>query len=97
MLEIEGIDHIPDEMRTVVEGQSPALVYKVSPKQQHRSKGGKHAKTVFGHLRHIYISIRELPGKSRHRDDAGCSIGHARQAAVAGTNSAELQISLIAR
>jgi len=27
--EIEGIDHISDEMRTVVEGQSPALVYKV--------------------------------------------------------------------
>ena len=64
--------------RTVVEGLSPALVYKVRPKQQHRSKGGKHAKTVFGHLRHIYISIRELPGKSRHRDDAGCCIGHAR-------------------
>jgi hypothetical protein len=76
--EIEGIDHISDEMRTVVEGLSPALVYKVPPKQQHRSKGGKHAKTVFGHLRHIYISIRELPGKSRHRDDPGCSIGHAR-------------------
>jgi hypothetical protein len=74
MLEIEGIDHISDEMRTVVEGLSPALVYKVPPKQRHRSKGGKHAKTVFGHLRHIYISIRELPGKSRHRDDAGCSI-----------------------
>jgi hypothetical protein len=78
MLEIEGMDHISDEMRTVVEGLSPALVYKVSPKQQHRSKGGKHAKTVFGHLRHIYISNRELPGKSRHRDDAGCSICHAR-------------------
>ena len=60
--EIESIDHISDEMRTVVEGLSPALVYKVPPKQQHRSKGGKHAKTVFGHLRHIYISIRELPG-----------------------------------
>jgi hypothetical protein len=30
---------------------------------------------VFRHLCHIYISIRQLPGKPRHCDDAGCSIG----------------------
>jgi hypothetical protein len=32
---------------------------------------------VFGHLCHIYISICQLPGKSRQCDDAGRSIGHA--------------------
>jgi hypothetical protein len=43
------------------------------------SKGGKHAKSVFGHLRHIYISIRQLPGKPRQCDDAGRFSGHAHR------------------
>src|SRR5437660_245368 len=79
MLDIEHIDHISDEMRAVVERDWPELVHKLPPKEQHSSKGGKHAKTVFGHLRHIYISIRQLPGKPRQCDHAGCTIGPAHR------------------
>jgi hypothetical protein len=33
MLEIEGIDHISDEMRAVVESEWPELAHKLSPKE----------------------------------------------------------------
>jgi hypothetical protein len=33
MLEIEGIDHISDEMRTVVESEWPELVHKLPPRR----------------------------------------------------------------
>jgi hypothetical protein len=33
MLEIEGIDHISDEMRAVVEDLWPELAYKLPPKK----------------------------------------------------------------
>ena len=32
MLEVEGIDHISDEMRAVVESEWPELAYKLPPK-----------------------------------------------------------------
>ena len=35
MLEIEGIDHISDEMRAVVEDLWPELAHKLPPKSQH--------------------------------------------------------------
>jgi len=35
MLEIEGIDHISDEMRAVVEDLWPELAHKLPPKAQH--------------------------------------------------------------
>ena len=33
MLEIEGIDHISDEMRAVVESEWPELAHKLPPKK----------------------------------------------------------------
>jgi hypothetical protein len=77
MLDVEHIGIISDEMQAVVEELWPGLVHKLPPKERHLSKGGKHAKSVFGHLCHIYISIRQLPGKPRQCDDTGRSIGHA--------------------
>jgi hypothetical protein len=35
MLDIEGIDHISDEMRAVVESEWPELAHKLPPKSQH--------------------------------------------------------------
>jgi hypothetical protein len=35
MLDIEHIDHISDEMRTVVESEWPELVHKLPPKERH--------------------------------------------------------------
>jgi hypothetical protein len=35
MVEIEGIDHISDEMRVVVEELWPELAHKLPPKSQH--------------------------------------------------------------
>jgi hypothetical protein len=35
MLDIEGVDHISDEMRAVVESEWPELVYKLPPKEAH--------------------------------------------------------------
>jgi hypothetical protein len=35
MLDIEGVDHISDEMRAVVESKWPELVYKLLPKEAH--------------------------------------------------------------
>jgi hypothetical protein len=35
MLDIEGIDHISDEMRAVVEDLWPELAHKLPPKAQH--------------------------------------------------------------
>ncbi len=35
LLDIEGIDHISDEMRAVVEELWPELVYKLPPKETH--------------------------------------------------------------
>jgi hypothetical protein len=34
MLEIEGIDHISDEMRAVVEAEWPELAHKLPPKSK---------------------------------------------------------------
>jgi hypothetical protein len=58
MLEIEGIDHISDEMRAVVESEWPELVHKLRRKSDTDPREGNNAKSVFGHLCHIYISIR---------------------------------------
>jgi hypothetical protein len=33
LLDIEGVDHISDEMRAVVESEWPELVYKLPPKE----------------------------------------------------------------
>jgi hypothetical protein len=38
MLEIEGIDHISDEMRAVVESEWPELVHKLPPKKSHADR-----------------------------------------------------------
>jgi hypothetical protein len=35
MLDIEGVDHISDEMRAVVESEWPELVYELPPKETH--------------------------------------------------------------
>jgi hypothetical protein len=35
MLDIDGVDHISDEMRAVVESEWPELVYKLPPKEAH--------------------------------------------------------------
>jgi hypothetical protein len=39
MLEIEGIDHISDEMRAVVEEEWPELAHKLPPKKPHGPHG----------------------------------------------------------
>src|SRR6516164_9870797 len=66
-------------LNTLLKSYGPSWYTSSRQKSSIDPKGGKLAKSVFGHLCHIYISIRQLPGKPRQCDDAGRSIGHARR------------------